>query len=163
VFVSAEPIGVKLATAKRIVKWFVCGFIATSLLFWWSLRQGDLIPKPFMYVLEDKLQRAAIPVGYFDTFEEGQRAASRDIDRNEMKFAVYGLVEAPLDDEYAKYNVTPILSGCVTHRPGWEFWRGYNTTIVSEMKRRGLELPDNRIWTISLAVSGSLLEAETTY
>ena len=162
-FVSAESIGVILATAKRIVKWFVCGFIATSMLFWWSIREGELVPKPIMSAFEDEFQRSGIPVGYFDSFEEGQRAANRDIEENEMKFAVYGLFAGSLDDKYTRYNVTPILKGCVTHRPGWEFWRGYNTTIVSEMTRRGIELPDNRIWSISLAVSGELLEAETTF
>lgn len=135
--------------AKRIIKWLVFGFIATTLVVWLSVPTGDLIPKPVMSALEDELQRAGIPVGYFDSFEEGQRAAKRDIDKNEMKFAVYGLVAGSLDDKYARYNVITVLRGCVTHRPGWEFWKGYNSTIVSEMARRGIELPDNGIWRIS--------------
>jgi len=134
---------------KPIVSWFVFGFVATSLHLRWSVRQGELVPQVILSAVEDEVRTARIPIGYMDSFEEGERAASRDIKKNEMKFAVYGLIVGSLEDQYAKFNVTPVLRGCVIHRSGWEFWRGYNATIMLEMTKRGIELPDNRIWRIS--------------
>ena len=73
---------------KLIVRWFVFGFVATSLLLWWTVRQGELVPQAILSAVKDKVRTARIPIGYMDSFEQGKRAASRDIKKSELELVV---------------------------------------------------------------------------
>jgi len=78
-----------------------------------------------------------IPFGFSDTREDGEAAAKKDIQRNNMMFAMYGAVEGLSYEKYLALSVTPILMGCGIGGKGWEFWTAYNRTIIHEMQSRG--------------------------
>jgi len=82
-----------------------------------------------------------IPRGHVDSTESGQSDALRDIEANDMKFGVYGLLVGSIDEAYAKYGVTPIWLGCNVAGNGSSYWEGYNQAISAEMKRRYIEVP----------------------
>lgn len=118
-------------------------FIVTILLIMDRFSTFSLLLYPMK--IADDVSRGQIPKGFFDSVASGVRAANQDIQRNDIKFGVYGLVERPIDDSFAKFQVTPVLLGCIVGAEGSSFWKGYNQTVLAVMRLRGVDFPADSV------------------